>query len=281
MSNFALVKTFDSLAEMIDYAATPTEMQHRERASQDTDDPGWYMSKTYAEAIRVATEGFTEAQEGAEALATEIAHKVRKVMGEEMTLEYDDTGSVLDLDAYLSGEANCVMLPVVHHSQRVAPTCRILVNCAFSSMTNADFYVKQGAVVIALCDLLRQAGYATEVWACSTNQGSRGRKISVAARVKAFDDFGSVSSMLFGLAHPAFQRRLVFSCREHMDAGLRSEFGVRSGGGYGASVEPELPGEEFDITIGSGTHGLTRDPIRYILSTLKGLGVEIEENAAA
>jgi hypothetical protein len=169
------------------------------------------------------------------------------------------------------------MQPVVHHQQAVAPTCRILVNCAFSGATNASFYVKQGAVVIALCDLLRQAGYVTEVWACSSSMGNRRRVVSIAAKVKGFDDYGSLSSMLFGLAHPSFQRRLVFSCREQMDATLRDEFGI--GGGYGQASLPVLPDmDDFDITIGDGSDNVTRDPIQYILSTLRGLGVEISED---
>lgn len=276
MSNFALVETFDSLAEMIEYASGPTDMTY-DRSSQKrtAHQSNWTLTDSFDHAVEVATTGFVEAEERAQAIASEITSKVRKVMTEEVTLEYDMTGTVLDVDAYLTGEANCIMQPVVHHQERVAPTCRILVNCAFSGGTSTDFYIQQGAVVIALCDLLREAGYATEVWACSTNQGNRDRKISFAARVKAFDDYGSVTSMLFGLAHPSFQRRLVFSCRERMDASLRREFGV--GSSYGHSVEPHLPGEEFDITIGNGTHGLTRNPVDYILSTLKGLGVEIAD----
>ena len=276
MSNFALVHTFDSLAEMIDFASGPTDMSDYSRTSLDTGaySESWTLTRNFDEAVEVATAGFVQAQHEAETLATEIASKVRKVMHEEMTLDYDMTGSVLDLDAYLTGEPNCIMQPVVHHQQTVAPTCRVLVNSAFSGSTDPQFYIKQGAVVIALCDLLRQAGYATEVWACSTNQGTRDRKITFAARVKGFDDYGSVSSMLFGLAHPAFQRRIVFSCREHMNASLRSEFGV--GDSYGRSVEPEIPGEEFDITIGTGAN-LSSDPVAYILRSLRGMGVEVAD----
>lgn len=280
MSDFALVQTFDSLAEMIDFASGPTDLSNDRRQSRRDTPHGrsWAMSDSFDDAVRIATEGFTEAEERANAIAQEIASKVRQVMTDEQTLEYDMTGTVLDLDAYLTGEANCIMQPVVHHTQRVAPTCRILVNSAFPGSTGTDFYIQQGAVVIALCDLLRQAGYTTEVWCCSTNQSGygRGRKISHATKVKSFDDYGSVSSMLFGLAHPSFQRRMVFSCRERMDARMRDEFGVPTE--YGYSTEPEIPGEEFDITIGNGTPGLTRDPISYILSTLRGLGVEIVED---
>lgn len=275
---FALVQTFDSLAEMVDYATAPCAMADWERSSMDTSQPEWHLSDNFDHAVEIATTGFVDAEERAAALAGEIATKVRAVMTAEQTLEYDMTGSMLDLDAYLMGEENCIMQPVVHHQQRTAPTCRILVNSAFSAATAADFYVKQGAVIIALCDLLRQAGYTTEVWACSTNKSQRtSRKITFAAKVKGFEDYGSLSSMLFGLAHPSFQRRLVFACREQMDAGLRSEFGVKKMGGYGQSVEPQIPGEEFDITIGNGTPGLQKDPVNYILSTLKGLGVEIDD----
>lgn len=229
---------------------------------------------------------------------TAIRDKVRERVGSIDTsvwsMESNVVGRRVDIGAYMAGSPMCFYDFVEDTEKRATKFVRILVDTTFSALVNPDQIATRGAAVVALCDTLNLCGYTTEVWAVSTNGGSYRtgggpKELAILLPVQRVGEPWDVRSAMFPLAHGGFLRRLVFGVMESMTTAEREAFGVHTHHGYGSVIQCRK-GSLADLHCGGAdiictTHegdirDITRDPVRWVLTQCKNVGVITDEQMA-
>lgn len=228
-----------------------------------------------------------------------IRDKVRERMGNVdtsvYTIDHNVVGRRVDIGAQLAGSPLCFIDFYEDTDRRATKFVRVLVDTTFSAMVSAEHIAIRGAAVVALCDTLNLCGYTTEVWAVSTNGGSWSRsrepkELAVMLPVQRVGEPWDIRSAMFPLAHGGFLRRLVFGVMESMTKGERENFGVSSGGGYGTVIECRkgsladlhCGGADIICTTNEGDiRNIVADPVEWVLSQCKNLGVLTDERIGA
>jgi hypothetical protein len=102
-------------------------------------------------------------------------------------------------------------------------------------------------------------------------------------KVKDSSEPFDVDAIMYAFAHPSFLRRIVFGVMETETATIRRrhKFGM-GGGGYGHPIDcTQAETVSADLTIGlrQDLSTMDRDPVEWITSQLRTLGLEVETTA--
>ncbi|WP_234313682.1 hypothetical protein [Streptomyces sp. NBRC 109706] len=196
-----------SWQEFLDRARAPDTISYG-RGRHNT---GEWPGATWAEALRLATDGWTVRVPEVEIAVAALRERVRdEVMTTMLVPTWDVTGSEVDVGAYLSGVPECM---VDATPQRVSTRGRVvtfLVPAGFVNTTPHASVRHRGLALTALCSAIIAAGHSAEVWSgmCVHVEGER--YVSVARVISAAEPF-DLGRLIFVLAHPAMLRRLWLS----------------------------------------------------------------------
>jgi hypothetical protein len=146
----------------------------------------------------------------------------------------DVVGGAIDVDEYLNGNGPECFLRMEDEPDHIRPVVRVGVCIVASSSVKASVMMHRGRAILAMVDALELRGYSVELTAM--HQVSRDDLIYLCCTVlKHAGAHWDPSSVAFGLAHPAFARRLGFRALEFNPAVTHF-----TKGGYG-SVRNQKP----------------------------------------
>lgn len=249
-------RTFDFDGWLEHVAQTP---KFHGAASRRSENAGWSGTATFEDAMRLAKEGWPEGM----ARVKEMTESLWKVIGQQMTrvdVDYDVAGSFADVDRFLTGEPENMVLFVEDENVRGrGKVVKIWANMAASCGVSTETIFCRGAAVVALVDALEKLGYSCEIVVASAIAGRwRGDEdvLQYDVCVRKAGEPLDLDRLAFALANAAWLRRLVFSAKEQEDEGIRRRFGIP--GGYGYPTEGRgNTSEERGIEVPSlrlGTH---------------------------
>ncbi len=278
-----IVIKFDGYNDMAKYVID----KHNRQGSSVKSEAEWCGGiKTVKGAGETMVKGYDDTLPRIESIRDKVRERVGTIDTTVFQAENNVYGTRLDMGSYLADSPTCFLEFHEDDTKRQTRFVRILVDTTFSAMVNADSIKTRGAAIVALCDTLNLCGYTTEVWAVSTNGGSRwgsdgkGNELAVMLPVQRVGETWDIRSAMFPLAHPAFLRRMVFGVMEAMTEGERETFGV--GRGYGSVIECRK-GSLADLHCGGAdiictTHEglikeMVKDPVGWVLTQCRNLGV--------
>lgn len=227
--------TFRSWTAWCDYCTQPSRLKDpSSRAGHDE-----WAGGSWDDAVKLAREGWrseiVETDERARNLAYEV---IGERFQHEWSFPRDLTGEVVDVPTFLSGEPECFIDPLQVDAVRAGAVVRLVVSTAASATVNEETMRQRGAAVVALVDVLAQAGYSLEIWAVqrvTTYIGSCAVQVLVQHPADPID----MGTIMYALAHPTMLRRLVFSAEERLPKRYRDE-SAGVGHGYGSPQSPKL-----------------------------------------
>jgi hypothetical protein len=247
-------------------------------------------TKNLSEAITQTVQGWDEPFSRIETIRENVRQRLGYI--DTRVLRFDNAidGQYLDVDSYLAGDPYCTLQVYEDTFKRTNRFVRILVDGSYSWMVKPEDIEIRGGAIVALCDALNVCGYTTEVWvACnqsSSNYKNRGSLLSVLVPVQLQGTPWDIRSASFPLANGDHLRRSVFAVMENLTEKEREVFGV--GGNYGipnrstkgSLADLHCGGADLICTNDSGEiDHIVRDPIKWVLTQCKNLGVISEEES--
>lgn len=147
---------------------------------------------------------------------------------------WDVAGAEVDMGRFLAGEPECMIESTPVRISRQGRAVRIVVPVAVHSGISPDVIMRRGAAVMALADILARAQHPLEVWTGHGIHAKSKDRLLYMIEVQRANEPLDPGRLMYALAHPSMLRRLVVGLEEHESASVRRDFGVHSGGGYGA-----------------------------------------------
>lgn len=189
---------------------------------------GSWCAYSYDEAKELVRAGWPEGLQ----LLRDAKVQIDKAAAEHQATSYlyDVSGSFVDVGKYLQGDPECM----VEFVERVTPRMISIGLClTVSASVDKQAIRNRGAVVMALCERLEDAGYRIRVngYYSVSDWGKHGHVISI--RLKDFGTTLDADRLAFWTCNEAALRRIAFRYQEKLSPEVRQRFGYKSGHGYG------------------------------------------------
>lgn len=265
-----VLSKFDSLREMIDYAA-----DNADAGSSDTESPHFTGgTKSLADAVGVARTGWDAVRPDVDKMLSEIADSFGERFAKVNRSVIGYTGSAVHMGRFLSGRPDHMIgfrrMPSTRHGKVV----RLVVDYGANGNTAAENMQRRGCVLTVLVDALATLGLSVELWGETTVQVGDTATHTTLVKLHDSREPLDINDMMFALAHPSMLRRLTFSVREKAMTTRKMQ-----SHGYGRSTKITRADElEADVVCNRIEHGgsdalMMSDPVAWILQTINGLGV--------
>lgn len=212
---------FTSLSNFITCADSSAEKGYAESGARETHSSFDQGTRTYGEATLLARRGWPEGARAIGKVMAGVAGAISRISQGYTARIYRDVApgrrSYLDPVSLLTEAPDPWVCRDDKRGGGGSRIMRLITNQAASSSMSADDMFARGAVVCAATALLDAAGVLTEVW-----QGSQSTiynrtpafRIQTRVCLKRADERLDYDTIAFMLAHPASQRRLVWTVRE-------------------------------------------------------------------
>lgn len=239
---------YELLDALIDYdesgAASPIgNTSHDEGAHAEQ----WTQCATFADAVKVAREGFTEIRPQVDAITNAITSEVVAREVPRVKRRNAIAGGAVNVGRVMTGAPKCFTQYTRIMAPGVARVLRIAVSVSNVADVPNEMIRARGAAIVALIDALTRKGWACEVWAVAASEISGTSTIvSTEVCLQSASDPLDVDGLMFNLAHPSMFRRMIFAERERNGEALRP-LGLISAG-WSSSVNPHDDGT-FDLII--------------------------------
>lgn len=285
-------KHFETWGEFVEYVRqTPLKNQYDHFASI-TGDYSFTGTASYAEALKIAEEGWEQGRDQALKLAQPLINKLVQFI-ERPDIVYDVEGNGYDIGRFCSDDPECAIK--MENEIVEVPASPRLIRIVFDNLASGgiekEILTAKGAAVAALIELLEFAGNRVElinlVHATAINR-SGPIAFMKSVIVKAFDQPLDMGRIIFAIAHPSMMRRLGFRVAELGSPAMQKRTHVGSGYGYPAGPEQARLLTEYNLTpdIYFSAAGLYDKQWRneaatqkWVLETLKAQGVNVNEEA--
>lgn len=271
---------FESWGDLIDRAEAPSTMADRDRSSrqQSTYRSEFTMTRDFAEALKLARDGWHEGTDRAAKRADLVCDKLGSRMMRD-DFYFQTTGIMFDVDRVLQNEPECWLNYEQVNVDAPGRILRLVYNPSTSSAVSTDVLLHKGATVAALVSLLERANFRVQVDLAWCGEGDRGISFQMLCTIKRPDQDADMSRLVFAFAHPAMLRRILFSVRETLPASDRVPLRTP-----GRAMKPtEAPVElQGDIYIGCSNSECVawsseRSSQRWIEAKLKEQGITLAE----
>jgi hypothetical protein len=283
---------FESWGDFVNFSATRKPAScigSHIPASRKTGDDGymdrakWTGTRDFAEAQKLAIEGWPEGASQVKALAEALLNKVTTLI-ERQQIQYDVTGNDFDISLVNEGIPECWYRFETDEVQSGAGTkiIRFTFNCCASAGVSAEVLIARGSAAAALVEALEYAGFRVEI-TLYDSVGYNNRKSQLCSKipVKEANQPLDRDRLAFTLAHPSVLRRLCFGAWEGHEEFMQHEF--RSGYGNVIDITKE---EQGDVHISSAHLNSVQwsnpeSAVEWILEELKRQGVNLSEEVPA
>lgn len=262
--NRLVVDHFDSLGDYIRHAeSNPTKASSDAKGRED-----WAGTSSLADAVTLALHGWDEKRPDVDKLFAQLETDIASAMDEPFTTYYSHSGDSVDMGRYMSGDPECMVDYVTEPQARMGRVVRVIINGAMSCGISADDIVRRGVAVVALLDVIHKLGVGVEL-AVEMPVTSDNTKYSTVVKLHDSSEMLDINNMMYAVCHPSMLRRLAFSAIEQMPEDMFGSYRF----GYGTPSEMQRKAG-YDVAIEKlqdGHGDLVRDPVAWVLSTVKGL----------
>jgi len=240
---------FDSITAFAAHLAPHTGREGKYgNSSEETRATSWALGMDWSQALTMAKRG-GDWPEGAAELQSIDTAAATKDMATMIAPELvnDVVGGAIDVPEYLIGAPEC-FLRMDEEAEQPRSMIRLAACVGATADTSGHHMLNRGRAILAAVDAYELQGYTVELTAFMVCH-RKGRMLYTAEIVlKQAGIPWDSSSVAFGLAHPAFSRRLGFKALEiHPDAAWLSAESY----GNGNMEKPE----GFDIYFNYVTSG--------------------------
>jgi hypothetical protein len=261
------IEVYESLGEAVRHAQNNPEPK-----SSNSNDKEFSLTASLQDACELATNGWSDVRPQVDKLFGELESSIAMVLDESYSIRFDYSGDSVDMGRYMSGDPECMMDYVTEPQARMGRVIKVMVNVANSARITPKQIMDRGVVVVALLDVLNKLGVGVELWtemAISDGGVDTGNRFSQLVKIHDSSEMLDVDSTMFAIAHPSMLRRLAFGAIEQMPTEMFPEYRH----GYGTPSEMQRKAG-YDVAVEKlqdGHGDLVRDPVAWVLSTVKGL----------
>lgn len=208
-------------------------------ASQDTTDPTWYGTKSFEQAVDLAT------VTGLPDVARKYDEQARKVIlamkREAPQIEgfFDVCGAVVDIGRFLENEPECMI--DYRLNERPTRVLNVAINAAALAMVSPQAIVERGSLMFCIMRALELSNYSIGVsvsWPCENHSDD---VCHTELHLKCAGEYLDPAVLAFYITHPASLRRIGFRLKESLPDDLRRRFEFSSGGFGGYSRTCQIP----------------------------------------
>jgi len=194
-------------------------------------------TKSFADAIHLARFGWSEGIKlikDKQAQYKDFWDNKYPLQGTNLEKKLDVTGDFFDIDAYLRKEPECFGTFEHGSDQLLGNTHQtFLVNISFNGHISGEAIADRGAYIAALINALEERGTRCSVYLIESTIGCFGPAsyYQLSCCIKKFDENMDLDTLVFCLANPAIERRIVFAHQERCEP---------MWGNYGCSCDPNF-----------------------------------------
>lgn len=268
------VREFDNLDELYNLVCNSKECE--DYSSHDKDDPEFYGTKDFDEAVQLARYGWEEGLKDLD-YYEEMSDKAyaSKVNDNMWDVELSNTGSYVDVGTYLQGIPECMCDFV---SKRTNTFADIIVNPTISCGVSKKTIMNRGREIMKLIDALEKRHIKTRVVVISvvcSGPVNGGDRWIVKVVAKDYNEMLDQSRLIFVLAHASYPRRMTFVLQE-MERDIRNHFGCPHDG-YGRPGNiVKLPDELWKPQF-ENTYTFLFDDVNHYDEEVKDVKKRVEE----
>ncbi|MDR1071743.1 MAG: hypothetical protein LBL21_03830 [Rickettsiales bacterium] len=208
------------------------------RASQTKGDAEWYGTPDFKSAMELARFGW--ADKIGELKEWEMKEAPPLLPAYRAETRYDIAGGQAHIGRFLGNQPDCMMRRVIENGFNIpALFVNVVILSSASSFVGAGEIMKYGVGIAGIVKSLELRNVRTRIDILEHVIGSNdhGSTYQVTIRIKDFTDFLYLEKLMFPIAHPSFNRRLMFSEQERNGAEVREAFGFYERQGYGKPLD--------------------------------------------
>jgi hypothetical protein len=266
IEKFTVEQRFQSWGDALQYARQTPKGRHTKSRWEGEGRFDFTGTHSFEEAMTLAQDGWLEGSTNLINLSEAITNKLCSYV-ERHNVVYDVEGVECDVATALSGEPEFMMRWEPRMEQGEGKLCRMVINIGVSGSISKRSIMARGSVLVSLVQLLEYAGIRCEVTTFSGVDDAIGTWV----RVKNADQPLDMPRLAFALAHPSFNRRVMFSVWE--------QYPEKFDNSYGCPENITDKGDIYAPCMYSGTEECNwNDEIAvktWIISKLKEQGVSI------
>jgi len=237
-----------------------------------------FGTATYEEASALARDGWAGVRKQVDGVLDLVRERVSSRLAPTYDYRRAEEGSSVNMSAYMNGEPECMIYQHPTPTRKGSKVVKVLYNTGALWHATGDGMTRRGIAMIAMIDTLETLGARVELWVeCSGgNQSNSSECGTILTRIKEAHEVVDVNRIMFVLANPAWHRRISWNTRARfMIAGRRCGSNVLS--------RPLMSRDVVDADIvvaesHDNNDHRGRDPVAWILSTLKDLGFEVSDS---
>lgn len=252
---------FDSMSDYIKTITTHKNPKCTGGHSDGTWDTKWFGTKTFDEAVRLATEGWTEC---AERLNKNYNVAVKQESDKYFKTFLSQAGYQAIVPLWLNGCPNNMMNRKMEVKKQKVLT--IVKSVGFRADASAKQIEEESLKTLVLVNMLEKKGYRVNLYTMNAFRIGYGRPYFVRVKIKSANERLNISKLAFPLVHPSMLRRLNFKFREVF-------CGDEMGGSLYTKSECEKAIRKGEIFIPSFMK-MSIDDIKNIGDVEEGLTVE-------
>jgi hypothetical protein len=211
----------------------------------------WDLNADWSGAMGMAHKGWPEGAKLVEGIASRIMAKPSSERAPKWG--YDVAGDIPDVGRFMAGRPDNMRRRRKTFGQ--SPIITICVNQSVSGGTTATAFRNYGAALLATIDSIESAGRRVELWSgfAALLGNKRDRLATILTRIKGADEPVDMGALAYGVAHPAFFRRLGFAVLERTPEGHET-WGYGSCGNWTGAGDL-IDGPENALMIDGLGHG--------------------------
>ncbi len=264
---------FHTVDEALACARRPVESRYQDSkmGMQGDGNKKWCGTDTFAEADRLAVEGWPEGLERAEKMRAALCG----VMGsraEKPKIKRNVAGFGPCVSAAIAGDPESMFEMRKVMTVATGKIVTIVYNNCVSAGISADVLMLRGAIALAIVDTLESCGFRCEVQlACGCQQGGVNRQHETFITLKRPEDGLNIDTLSFWLVHPSAYRRMFFS----LWANIWPDTCQYPGLGMPSEIQTERRGDIYlcEAHLDRVDNSTAVD---FLKSTLTQFGVEFE-----
>jgi hypothetical protein len=220
-------------------------VQHGPRVGADLN-VSW-SGGTFSEAIAMAKAGYKPENPTIDEIVESIETSLDSSMMTTFESFMDVTGDAVDVGRFLTGEPECMMTSLPIRVMRTGRVIRVAVPVAQSAATDEDTYLRRGAAVMALLEILGQLQIPMEIYAVMAmhSRDNRESRLDYAVKIVGAGEVLDHGRAAYALCHRSFFRQIGFSVMDSEPDEIGYHFGA-NGAYYGV---PSWGAELADLEI--------------------------------
>lgn len=194
---------------------------------------------SFAEAVKLARDGWAEGREAVEAARAHFEHVTGSRVRRSITVEAV-AGFAPDVPAFLAGAPDCMLAREEVEAEGAGKIIKLVVQGVASAAISKAEIIKKGALIVALVDALESAGRSVELVVDFTSGDCAPNRVSAILTAKRAGEPVEIDRLAFILAHPSMLRRFAFGIFEK-----HPDFMNWAGIGYGTCGHADDRGDLY------------------------------------